>query len=101
MPRRKGTGGGNGISRAAGRALELFDMPLELAPGVSRLTVTGGSTVYVERHCGLAEYDDGMIAVKTRGGIVRFYGAELAPAAMNNDELLIKGSLERIEFELR
>ncbi|MDR1589582.1 MAG: YabP/YqfC family sporulation protein [Oscillospiraceae bacterium] len=101
MPRGKRNAGnrnkrGYGV---ASRALDLFDIPLELAPGVSKLTVTGDSTVYVERHRGLVEYDDGVIAVKTGGGITRFYGEGLSLTAMSGDELLIRGGLERIEFK--
>jgi sporulation protein YqfC len=98
VPRRRGKGRNKRISDAAGRALELFDMPLELAPGVSKMTVTGDSTVHLEGSRGLVAYDDGLIAVKTGGGITKFYGAGLSLAAISGGELLIKGGLERIEF---
>jgi sporulation protein YqfC len=86
-----------GTPRAAARALELFDLPPELAGGTPKITITGGS-VHVERHRGLAEYTDSQIAVLAGGGVTRFFGSCLTLAAMSRDELLIKGRLERVEF---
>jgi sporulation protein YqfC len=82
------------------RALELFGLPYELSGGVSKMTVTGGD-VYVERHRGLVEYDDGFIAISTGDGTARFFGSNLSLAAMSGDEMRINGELERIEFARR
>jgi sporulation protein YqfC len=93
---------GSGRTRgAAARALELFDMPRELAGDVSKLTITGDGRVHIDRHGGVIEYDDGLIAVASGGGIIRFLGPKLSLAAMNGEELLIEGKLERIEFVRR
>lgn len=83
------------------RVLELFDLPYELAGSVSKMTVTGGGDVYVERHRGLVEYADGLITISTGDGTARFFGSDLSLTAMSGDELRINGELERIEFDRR
>jgi sporulation protein YqfC len=94
LRRRRKASGAAGI-----RALELFDLPYELSGGVSKLTVTGTGDVYVERHRGLIEYADGMVAISTGGGTVRFFGSGMSLTALSGDEMRINGQLERIEFK--
>ncbi|MDR1217822.1 MAG: YabP/YqfC family sporulation protein [Oscillospiraceae bacterium] len=76
-------------------------MPRELAGDVSRLTVTGDRRVHIDRHGGVTEYDEGLVAVASGGGTIRFLGRGMSLAAMNGEELLIEGELERIEFVRR
>ncbi len=84
--------------RAAMRAAELLDLPGEAAPGVTRVTVTGGRRAFVENHRGLLEYTGETVVVNTAGMLVKIRGTGLEITAMSDLELVVTGSLSGVEF---
>ena len=81
------------------RAAEMFDLPGEVVAGVTRLTVTGGSRVYVENHRGILDY--GLECISISGGkcIIKLRGRGLCLKSMSESELLVTGTILGIDYE--
>lgn len=88
---------GSGV-KAALKAAEIFDLPGEAAPGVCRVTVTGGRRAHVENHRGLLEYSSETVTVNTAGMLVKIRGSGLEISAMSDLELIVTGTLSGVEF---
>lgn len=71
----------------------------EQALGESMVTVTAGRRLLVENHRGILEYGTELIAVALGRGRLLVFGSELCLEAMNQRELLLGGSIRRVEWE--
>lgn len=76
-----------------------FDIPEETLPGVPRLTVTGLHRSLVENHRGITELSRERIEINGGKVHLRITGDELELSAMNNDAILITGTITSVEFE--
>ena len=77
---------------------EKLQLPEDALLGAAKLTVTAGRRVLIENHRGILEYGEAYIAVRTRGGQIGIAGKELRLLAMTGQELLIGGSVDRLEW---
>ncbi len=77
--------------------MDRLSLPAEILPGVPRITMSGGSEVYIENHAGLKTYTRNCIELKSRDGIVRVAGDELELAAMTKTEMVIRGLVVSVE----
>lgn len=83
----------------AGELCDRLELPEESVTGAAKLTVTGGRSALVENHRGLLEYGAEQIRVGTGRGQIVLRGSGLTLAAMNGEELLIRGALQSVEWE--
>lgn len=77
---------------------ERLELPEEALSGVPRLTVTNGSRALIENHRGILEYNRERITVNFKKGQMCLSGRELRIAAMNREELLVRGELLDISW---
>lgn len=85
--------------RLLGEVCERLELPEEAVAGAAKLTVTAGRSALVENHRGLLEYGAEQIRVGTGRGQIVLRGSGLTLAAMNGEELLIRGALQSVEWE--
>ncbi len=78
---------------------ERFDLPADTAAGAPKITVTGASRVIVENHKGLLEYSDTLIEIGAGRFLVRVRGEGLLLRAMDNEVLIISGTIFGIDLE--
>ena len=78
---------------------EKLELPPEALGDTLRLTALGKKRLLVERHRGVLEYGDERIRIASAQGELVISGSELSLSAMNRDELLITGKLQRLEWE--
>ncbi|MCR5663854.1 MAG: YabP/YqfC family sporulation protein [Oscillospiraceae bacterium] len=78
---------------------ERLDLPEETLNGAVRLTAVGDRRALIENHQGLLEYGDAQIRVSTGRGQLVLRGSGLGMDAMNRGELLIRGTLQSVEWE--
>lgn len=62
------------------------------------LELRGNREATVEGCCGVLEYDDDVVRVKTRRQVVRFTGRGLAIRSLTADALVVTGYITGIEF---
>ena len=78
---------------------ELLEIPREVYSAMPKLTVMGFEELLVENYKAILEYQDFYIRLSTNIGIININGFELNLNEMTNDDILITGKIEGIDFE--
>ncbi len=81
------------------RTAELFDLPADRLAGVPRVELVGDSELWMFHHRGILAF--GTVEFHISGGklLVRASGLGLELRSMNADELLITGTIRRVDIE--
>lgn len=77
----------------------LLEIPKEISTEKPKLTMMGFEELLVENYKSILEYQDFYVRLSTHIGIININGFELNLNEMTNDDILITGKLESIEFE--
>lgn len=80
------------------KASQSLDMPLELVAGMPRIELRGSHEAILESHSGVREYGENLIIADTPLGPVRISGSELTIKAMNEDRMIINGTVASVEY---
>lgn len=80
------------------KTAELFDLPADVIAGVPKVELVGNSQVRMENHRGILNYGTEEICVSGGKYVVRIQGCGLELRAMTPTELLITGTVERLEL---
>ena len=78
---------------------QLLDIPKEVSSTMPKLTVMGFEELLIENYKSILEYQDFYIRLSTHIGIININGFELNLNEMTNDDILITGKIEGIDFE--
>ena len=78
---------------------ELLEIPQEISSEKPKLTLMGFEELLVENYKNILEYQDFYIRLSTHIGIININGFELNLNEMTNDDILITGKIEGIDFE--
>lgn len=87
------------MRRKARKIEEIFDIPTELSTDNPKITIIGFEKVLIENHKGILEYQDYFVRLNTFIGIININGFNLNLEEMNNDDLIITGKIDGIDFE--
>ncbi len=78
---------------------ELFEIPEEISSQKPKMTLMGFEELLVENYKSILEYQDFYVRLSTHIGIINVNGFELNLSEMTNDDILITGKIEGIDFE--
>lgn len=78
---------------------ELLELPKEISSQSPKLTLVGFEELLIENYKSILEYQDFYIRLSTYIGIININGFELNLNEMTNDDILITGKIESIDFE--
>lgn len=78
---------------------ELLEIPKEISSEKPKLTIMGFEELLVENYKNILEYQDFYIRLNTHIGIININGFELNLKEMTNDDILVIGKIESIDFE--
>lgn len=81
-------------------AAEVFDLPADLVAGLAHVEIMGNSHFYMEHHQGILSYSGEEIDVNGGKLIVRVHGQGLELVSMTGGALRIKGTIQRVEWEI-
>ena len=87
------------IKTKQNRFEELLEIPREVSSKTPKLTVMGFEELLIENYKSILEYQDFYIRLSTNIGIININGFELKLNEMTNDDILITGKIEGIDFE--
>ena len=87
------------IKQKQNRFEEMLEIPKEITTQVPKLTIMGFQELLVENYKTILEYQDFYIRLSTHIGIININGFELNLNEMTNDDILITGKIESIDFE--
>ena len=80
------------------RAADIFDLPADVIGSLPHLELIGDCQMLLGSHQGILSYSREAIDVNCGRLIVRISGRELELMAMNDSELRIKGTIEKVEL---
>ena len=78
---------------------ELLEIPKEISSEKPKLTVMGFEELLLENYKAILVYQDFYVRLSTHIGIININGFELNLNEMTNDDILITGKIESIDFE--
>lgn len=81
------------------RALsETLDLPEEVILDVPNIRINGDTDVFIENHKGIIEYSQEMLRLSSVLGIIRINGNDIKIKEINQESILITGSIISIEI---
>ncbi len=78
--------------------IDLFELPKDVILDLPRLTVLGREQLMIENHRGIAHFDAGCVVVGFRRGQMRIVGQDLRITSIDDEEILLNGSIDSIAF---
>lgn len=78
---------------------DALDLPKDIVLDLTRITITGKLTVFIENHKGIIEYSPNLIRVNTNNGVIIIKGRDLFLKSAIADEVMIEGKIKLVEFE--
>ena len=76
-----------------------LEIPREVSGKVPKITIVGFEEVLIENFKGILEYEDFFARISTYIGIININGFNLKLSQMTEDDILVKGKIENIDFE--
>ena len=78
---------------------KLLEMPKEIYSNEPKITVTGFNELLIENYKCVLEYEEFYVRINTYIGIININGFNLVLNEMSEDDLLITGKIDGIDFE--
>ena len=81
------------------RINRFLDIPREVSSKIPKITVTGFDEILIENFKGILEYEDFFARISTHIGNININGFNLKLSQMTEDDILVSGKIENIDFE--
>ena len=81
------------------RVSKFLEIPREVISNVPKITITGFDEVFIENFKGILEYEDFFARISTEIGIININGFNLKLDQMTDNDILVSGKIENIDFE--
>ena len=78
---------------------KVLDIPREVSSKVPKITITGFDEILIENFKGILEYEDFFARISTHIGNININGFNLNLSQMTEDDILVSGKIENIDFE--
>ena len=79
--------------------MSFLGLPQEVISKIPKITITGFEELFIENFKGILEYEDFFARIKTEIGIITINGFNLKLNQMTEEDILVTGKIESIEFE--
>ena len=77
----------------------ILEMPKEISTNEPKLTILGFNEILIENYKNILEYEEIYIRINTHIGVININGFELSLNQMTEDDIMVTGKIEKIEFE--
>ena len=78
---------------------EILEFPREIISKVPKITITAFDEILIENFQGIIEYEDFFARINTHIGMINIHGLNLKLSQMTEDDILVSGKIESLEFE--
>ena len=78
---------------------DIFHIPEEVWSKTPKITITGFEEILIENFKGILEYEDFFARINTHIGVININGFNLKLNQMTEDDILVTGKIENIDFE--
>ena len=79
---------------------KLLEIPKEISSNEPKITIVGFEEMLIENYKCILEYQEFYIRINTYKGIININGINLSLNEMRTDDVLIKGKIDSIDFEI-
>ena len=79
--------------------LSFLGLPKEVISRMPKITITGFEEIFIENFKGILEYEEFFARIKTEIGIININGFNLKLNQMTEEDILVTGKIENIDFE--
>ena len=81
------------------KIVNILDIPREVTTNTPKIVVTGFDEIVIENYKGILEYEDFFVRISTHIGIININGFNLKLNQMSNEDIIISGKIENLDFE--
>lgn len=78
---------------------KFLEMPKEVVSSIPKITVVGFEEMLIENYKNILEYEDFYIKINTHMGSININGFNLKLNEMTEDDIMVTGRIESIDFE--
>lgn len=82
------------------RIADGFELPKDIVLGMPKMTMVGNLQVFIENHHGIIEFSDQLVRININLGEIVIRGTGLVLRNIFTEEILIEGTIEKIEFSV-
>ena len=80
---------------------KFLEIPREVIINIPKITITGFDEIMIENFKGILEYEDFFARISTSIGNININGFNLKLNQMTDDDILVSGKIENIDFEAK
>lgn len=80
---------------------KFLEIPREVISDIPKITVTGFDEILIENFKGILEYEDFFARISTSLGNININGFNLKLNQMTEDDILVTGRIESVDFEAK
>ena len=95
---RRGRNAKRELLRWTEKLSDTLDIPTAAVPGTAQIELAGNREAIVDGCQGILQYEDNVIRLSTGRLIVRFTGSELMIRTMQENQILISGTILSVDF---
>lgn len=77
----------------------ILEFPEEISSNEPKITIIGFQKIMIENYKGILEYEDFYVRLNTHIGVININGFNLKLNEMTDEDILIAGNIESIDFE--
>lgn len=81
------------------RLNNILEFPEEISNNEPKITIIGFKKIMVENYKGILEYENFFVRLNTTIGVLNINGFNLSLNEMTDEDLIITGNIENIDFE--
>ena len=78
---------------------EMLEIPREVMTKVPKITIIGFDEILIENFKGILEYENIFVKISTHIGNININGFNLTLSQMTEDDILVTGKIDNLEFE--
>lgn len=78
---------------------DMLEIPKEVSSNQPKLTIVGFQELLIENYKNILEYEEFFVRINTFIGVVNINGMGLSLEEMTEDDILVKGKIDSIDFE--
>jgi len=81
------------------RINDILEIPKEISSNEPKITIIGFNELLIENYKNILEYEEFFIKINTFSGVISINGFNLNLKQMTEDDIIISGKIESIDFE--
>ena len=81
------------------RINEILEIPVEVVSQEPKITILGFKEVLIENYKAILEYEEFYIKINTHTGVININGFNLKLKEMTDDDIMVLGKIDSIDFE--